>query len=141
MSNHAAWILPALLGCLAGCSGRDESPPQSAVAKPTDVEPGARLFNSHCVACHQPDARGIPGVYPSLVGSPVLLGDPQQLARWVIEGRRPASMPAGRYPTKMLQFGWMKAPDAAQLFTYLRAHFGNDAPAVDAAIVEQALSR
>jgi mono/diheme cytochrome c family protein len=140
MSNHAAWLLPALLGCLAGCSGRDADPPPSSSATATDLEPGARLFNAHCAACHQQDARGIPGVYPSLVGSPVLLGDPQPLARWVIRGQRPASMPAGRYPTKMLQFGWMKASDTAQLFTYLRSHFGNDAPEVDAATVDRALA-
>jgi mono/diheme cytochrome c family protein len=140
MFNHAAWLLPILLSCLVGCSGRDAAPPRSSIENPADLEPGARLFNGNCAACHQPDARGIPGVYPSLVGSPVLLGDPQPLARWVIAGQRPASMPAGRYPTKMLQFGWMKASDAALLFTYLRSHFGNDAPAVDAATVDQALS-
>jgi hypothetical protein len=39
----------------------------------------------------------------------------------------------------MPQFGWMKAPDAAALFTYLRSHFGNSAPAVDAATVAGAL--
>ena len=69
----------------------------------------------------------------------MLLGDPKELALWVIKGRRPPSMPAGRYSTMMPQFGWMKAPDAAALFTYLRAHFGNSAPAVDAATVAQAL--
>jgi mono/diheme cytochrome c family protein len=139
MFNHAAWLLPALLGCLVGCSGRDADPPRSSNESPGDSEPGARLFSGNCAACHQPDARGIPGVYPSLVGSPVLLGDPQVLTRWVIKGQRPASMPSGRYPTRMLQFGWMKASDTAQLFTYLRSHFGNDAPGVDAAAVDQAL--
>lgn len=106
----------------------------------TDVEAGARLFDGNCAACHQRDARGIPGVYPSLVGSPVLLGDPGALARWVIEGRRPPSMPAGRYATAMAKFGWMKERDAATLLTYLRSHFGNNAPAVDEATVAQALA-
>jgi mono/diheme cytochrome c family protein len=78
-------------------------------------------------------------VYPSLVGSTVLLGDPKALTLWVIKGQRPASMPEGRYPTKMLLFGWLKPADAAALFTYLRSHFGNDASAVDAATVTQAL--
>ncbi len=48
-------------------------------------------------------------------------------------------MPAGRYPTQMLQFGWMKPADAAALFTYIRSNFGNSAPPVDAATVARAL--
>jgi hypothetical protein len=74
-----------------------------------------------------------------LVGSPVLLGDPKELTLWVIKGLRPTSLPAGRYPTKMPQFGWMKERDASALFSFLRTHFGNTAPPVDAAVVTQAL--
>jgi mono/diheme cytochrome c family protein len=100
---------------------------------------GARIYNGNCIACHQPDARGIPGVYPSLVGSPVLLGDQRELALWVVKGRRPPSLPAGRYPTTMLKFEWMKPGDAAALFTYVRSNFGNAGPPVDPAAVAQAL--
>lgn len=50
-------------------------------------------------------------------------------------------MPTGRYSTQMLQFGWMKAADAAALFTYLRSSFGNSAPPVDAATVTQAVGK
>jgi hypothetical protein len=50
-------------------------------------------------------------------------------------------MPAGRYATTMPPFGWMKPPDAAALFTYLRSSFGNAAPAVDASVVSRALER
>jgi hypothetical protein len=78
-------------------------------------------------------------VYPSLAGSPVVVGDPAELALWVIKGQRPASMPAGRYSTQMLQFGWMQPTDAAALFSYLRSSFGNSAPPVDAATVAKAL--
>ncbi len=80
-------------------------------------------------------------MYPSLAGSAVVQGDPRELALWVLKGQRPASMPAGRYSTQMLQFGWLKPADAAALFTYLRSSFGNSAPPVDAATVAQALAR
>ncbi len=50
-------------------------------------------------------------------------------------------MPTGRYPTQMLQFGWMKPADAAALFTYLRSSFGNSAAPVDAAVVSKALAQ
>jgi hypothetical protein len=70
-----------------------------------------------------------------LAGSPVVNGDPVQLAQWVLLGKRPPSMPAGRYPAQMLMFGWMKDPDAAALLTHIRAHFGNSAPPVDAATI------
>lgn len=116
---------------LAGCS------PSGGNGAPTAR--GASLFEGNCTACHQHDARGIPGVYPSLVGSPVVLGDPRDFVLWVVEGRRAPSMPAGRYTTAMPQFGWMKAADAAALLTYLRTNFGNSAPPADAAAVSGAL--
>jgi mono/diheme cytochrome c family protein len=132
-------------GALAGCSAGTSTPSQAL----TETQPasrglaaadaGARIYNGSCIACHQEDARGIPGVYPSLVGSPVVLGDPGVLALWVVKGRRPSSMPAGRYPTTMMQFGWMNAQDAAALLTYLRSSHGNEAPPVDAALVAHAL--
>ena len=80
-------------------------------------------------------------MYPSLAGSPVVLGDPAQLTLWVLKGQRPVSMPAGRYPTQMLQFGWMKPTDAAALLTYLRSNFGNSAAPVDPAAVSKALGQ
>jgi len=100
---------------------------------------GASLFEGNCSACHQQSGLGIPGVYPSLAGSPVVLGDPKALALWIIEGRRPASMPHGRYSTAMPHFGWLSEADAAALLTYLRSSFGNHATPVDAATLAGAL--
>jgi mono/diheme cytochrome c family protein len=144
-----------LAGALVACSPKPPGAPQASAGLPAvtaDVhtvnprggpaaEVGARIYNGNCVACHQQTGVGIPGVYPSLAGSPVVLGDPAELALWVIKGQRPPSMPLGRYPTQMLQFGWMKPADAAALFSYLRSNFGNSATAVDAAAVAKALGQ
>ena len=145
MYDHIAMFAIVTCGALAGCSAGTSTPPQALTeARPASqglptAGTGARIYNGNCIACHQQDARGIPGVYPSLVGSPVVLGDPGVLALWVVKGRRPSSMPAGRYPTMMMQFGWMNAQDTAALLTYLRSSHGNEAPPVDASSVAHVL--
>ena len=126
-------------GPQAGTSGTSTATTPSAGAASSAADVGARIYSGNCVACHQQTGVGIRGVYPSLVGSPVVQGDSAELARWVIKGQRPLSMPKGRYSTQMLQFGWMKPADAAALFTYVRSNFGNNAAPVDAAAVAQAL--
>jgi mono/diheme cytochrome c family protein len=150
MERQRSWVLIALLGSLAGCA--PASPPGSALpaaaagvsarSAPAGSERGrigADLFAGNCSACHQQGGQGVPGVYPSLAGSPTVLGDPRGLARWVVKGQRAPTMPPGRYSTSMPQFGWLKDADAAALFTYLRSNFGNRAGPVDAATVASAL--
>lgn len=124
----------AILGMLSACSQQAETPIPAASAGP------ASLYAGNCAPCHQQDGRGIAEVYPPLAGSAVVLGDPAQLARWVLHGQRAAAMPAGRYRGAMPQFGWLKDADAASLFSWLRTQFGNRAPAVDAATVRRALN-
>ena len=144
MKTRNVLLLCALAGTLAACPGKHPGTPQASAPAASAggslaAQLGGRIYDGNCVPCHQQTGAGIPGVYPTLVGSPVVLGDPGELAQWVLKGRRPPSMPAGRYPTQMLQFGWMKPADAAALFTYLRSNFGNSASPVDAAAVAKAL--
>ena len=157
MCTRKVLTILVLAGALAACPAKKKpGEPQAGSGAPaataaaaaasdagrsTAAEAGARMYSGNCVPCHQQNGVGIPSVYPSLAGSPVVLGDPAQLALWVIKGQRPPSMPAGRYPTQMLQFGWMKPADAAALFSYLRSSFGNAAAPVDAAAVAEALGQ
>ena len=94
-------IVVTLICSLSACSGDKNETPAPAAADVADL--GARLYGQNCVPCHREDGKGIPGVYPSLSQSPVANGDPAELIRWVLAGKRPASMPAGRYATQMLQ--------------------------------------
>src|SRR5579885_974999 len=95
---------------IVACSG------QSPVAT-AGAGRGEKIYMQNCVPCHRDDGAGVPTVYPSLAHSPVVNGDPKALAQWVLSGKRPAGMPSGRYATQMLQFGWMKDEDAAELLT------------------------
>jgi mono/diheme cytochrome c family protein len=133
----------ALAVSLAACSPSPSSSPAASGASPATARAadGARLYAGNCAGCHQQNGAGIPGVYPSLAGSAVVLGDPGPMAAWIVKGRRPTVTPAGRYPTIMPQFVWLKPDDAAALLTYLRSSFGNHAPAVDVGAVTRALDQ
>jgi mono/diheme cytochrome c family protein len=133
VSGCAALILAAGLGA---CSHDAKDAPAAVTSAAED--PGENLYKQNCVPCHREDGKGVPGVYPSLAQSPVANGDPAALVRWVLAGERPASMPDGRYATQMLQFGWMKDQQAAAVLSYVRGHFGNSAPPLDAAAVAAA---
>jgi len=142
MNRRPLWLITAWFAGLTGCSS-GSSPAASVAAAPDaaapDADAGERIYRGNCIACHQENGSGLPGVYPSLAGSPVVLGSPAELARWVVKGQRPIAIPEGRYSTAMPRFGWMKARDGAALLTYLRSHFGNAAPPVSEPAVVQAL--
>ncbi|HTD74871.1 MAG TPA: cytochrome c [Steroidobacteraceae bacterium] len=110
----------------------------SAAGAGDAADRGAALYGQNCVPCHHENGDGVPKVFPALSGSPAVVGDPIELAQWVLSQKRPASIPAGRYPTQMLLFGWMNDADAAAVLTYIRSHFGNSAAPVDAATIAKA---
>jgi mono/diheme cytochrome c family protein len=126
-----------LLLCVGACSqqsAQNAGAPGTAAA----ADRGAALYGQNCVPCHHENGEGVPKVFPALAASPAVTGDPIELAQWVLSQKRPASIPAGRYPTQMLLFGWMSDADAAAVLTYIRSHFGNSASAVDAATIAKA---
>ena len=129
--RQRGWLGAALLITTSGCARSPDA------ATPAPVS-GGRLYAQNCVPCHRDDGRGVAGVYPSLAGSPVVNGDPVELARWVLNGERPASMPAGRYPAQMMRFAWLKDADAALLLSHVRGSFGNHAAPLDAATIARA---
>jgi mono/diheme cytochrome c family protein len=134
-------LLTLCIVALAGACSRQSASPGDAgggAAAKSAPDRGAELYAQNCVACHREQGEGLPTIYPSLSGSAAVLGDPIELTQWVLSQKRPASIPAGRYSTQMLLFGWMKDADAAALLTYIRTHFGNSAPPIAPATVAKA---
>jgi mono/diheme cytochrome c family protein len=78
------------------------------------------------------------GLQPPLAGTPVAVGDPQQLLAWVMFGARPAALPRGVYGGVMPQFSYLSDAELATLLSYVRSSFGNQSAPVSAEMVAEA---
>jgi mono/diheme cytochrome c family protein len=119
----------AVLG-VAGCGGGG-----SPAAPPG---PGELLYLSNCLACHQKNGEGVNGLQPPLAGTPVTIGDADELLGWVMFGKRPAALPRGQFGGVMPQFAYLSDADLAALLTHVRSRFGNQAPPVTPEMVARA---
>jgi mono/diheme cytochrome c family protein len=100
---------------------------------------GAKVFSSNCASCHQPNGKGIPGVYPSLAGSAFAQGDPAIPVRIVLHGFK------GQIVRNGTTFNGVMTPfqsalsdqEIADVLTFVRSSFGNSAEAIDVATVTE----
>lgn len=87
------------------------------------VERGGVIFNNVCIACHQPDGKGIEGIFLPLAGNPlVTLDDPSYLITVILNGR-------GGMPRFDTTYG---DEDIAAIATFIRQEWENDAEPVTA---------
>jgi cytochrome c oxidase subunit II len=80
------------------------------------VAQGEKVFTANCVACHQATGKGVPGAFPALDGSKVVLGPPADQIATVLNGR-----PA----TAMAPFKQLSNTDLAAVITYTRNAWSN----------------
>jgi len=112
---------------------------QAGPPKPVDpMVLGRRVYNN-CVTCHQQDGEGIAEVYPPLAGSETVAGPPEQLAAILLHGLNgPLRVGGAVYDGEMPEWGSKLSDEQiAAVLTYIRASFGNSAPAVSVDLVKQ----
>ena len=77
---------------------------------------GETLYAANCVACHQPNGRGMPPAFPSLAGSKIVLGPSDQQINIVLNGKP---------GTAMQPFARLSNSEIAALITFTKNSFGN----------------
>jgi alcohol dehydrogenase (quinone), cytochrome c subunit len=102
-----------------------------------DQARGARVYLDNCASCHRPDGKGYDRVFPPLAGNPVVLAvNPASVISIVLKGDmtpRTASTPA---QFAMPSFAWRLSDEqVADVVTFVRRNWGNDAGEVDAGAV------
>lgn len=82
------------------------------------MQEGKRVYDSTCAACHMPNGEGLPGVFPALKGSQLVLEDIHGHIDVVLHGRNGTAMQA---------FGKMLSlKEVAAVVTYERNAWGNN---------------
>ena len=95
---------------------------------------GALLFVDNCAACHRTSGKGYDGVFPALALNPsVNAQDPRSVIHLILQG---AEMPSTTdAPTHFAMPGFadrLTDAEVAQIATFVRSSWGNQAPAVKA---------
>ncbi len=94
---------------------------------------GAQIYADECSGCHTANGKGVPGLFPSLSGTPVVQqNDPTSLLHVVLRGALSVGTKPAPTAAAMPAFAWVLNDDqVAAVVTYIRNAWGNAAPAVE----------
>jgi nitrite reductase (NO-forming) len=109
----------------------------AAVSTTTPSEHGKGVYERICTTCHQPDARGLPGVFPPLAQSDFLLKDADRAIRVLLEGLQgPITVNGQTFNGVMPNFA-LSDDEIAAVLSYVRGNFGNAGSPVTLADVQR----
>lgn len=131
--NTLASALEALRANAAGVV--DDAQPAKPRTHAIDVAVharGAAVYARTCIACHGLDGRGLPPVFPPLDGSDWLAGPAERVVDVVLHGLMgPITVNGRRFDSAMAPLGGqLDDQEIADVVTYVRQRWSNDAPAV-----------
>lgn len=117
--------------------GVNSSSSQSAAENPPSgnsiediVAAGKKVFSTTCFACHQPDAKGIPNVFPPLAGSDFLNADKDRAVGIVLHGKTGQVMVNGKQFNNIMPAQNLTDDQIAAVLTYVYRSFGNSGKTV-----------
>ncbi|WP_417247585.1 c-type cytochrome [Celeribacter sp.] len=107
------------------------------LATAVDLSLGERLYLDNCSACHFSDGNGSAGVFPALRGNSIVAADQTGgLINVILHGAAVPSTETRPEELKMPGFGHrLSDEDVAELTSFLRTAWGNDASVVSASDV------
>jgi mono/diheme cytochrome c family protein len=110
----------------------EPSPPPQAAAAPSaaDLADAKALYQQQCALCHMDDGSGVPDLQPPLAGSAIVNREsPDAVIQSILMGSQ-APDAGGDWGNPMPGYPDFSNRQIAGLATYIRTHFGNNAPAV-----------
>lgn len=109
---------------------KPKSVSQGGVDK-ASLERGQKIYSTYCLACHQADGSGVPGLNPPLIKTKWVLGDKKKLITVILKGMdEPIEVDGEEYNNVMASHAFLKDQEVADVLTYIRNSFGNKASVV-----------
>lgn len=125
------------------CSSEKKKPVSSQIQKTKKAAPAAKaspgkmLYMQFCLACHMENGEGVPGLYPPLVQTEYVLGDKTRLIENILYGQDgPLEVKGQQYNNVMAKLDYLNDQQIADVLTFVRSNFGNNASAVTAGEVK-----
>ncbi len=93
---------------------------------------GAMLYATHCQSCHQAGGEGLPGAFPPLKGSSVVLDDNPELFIDIIMNGYNARADQGYGPMPAIgTLNGLSPEEITAIINHERSSWGNDAPPIE----------
>ncbi len=103
---------------------------ESVAVKPIN-HPGEAIYMQFCLACHMVNGAGVPGLYPTLSKTEMVLNENEKLIKTVLYGLEgPITVNGEDYNNVMAKLDYLKDEQVADVLNYVRTNFGNDAGAI-----------
>lgn len=104
---------------------------QKPLHKLQNSDEGKNLYSKNCMACHQSDGSGVPGMYPPLQKSNWVNGDKERLIKIMLNGLQGEIEVNGEtYIQSMPSHNYLTDAQIAKVLSFIRKNFGNDASEV-----------
>jgi nitrite reductase (NO-forming) len=112
------------------------APRPTAVAAVAAAAPAAKLrgravYDANCSACHQPDGKGVPGVFPPLANSDFFQQRPYEMAHIVLNGRSGELVVNGEHYNGVMPPQDLSDDDIAAVINYISTDMNNGKPVLD----------
>ncbi len=92
---------------------------------------GETIYITYCAACHARDGQGSPPRFPPIAETEWVTGDKERLINIILNGMEGPIMVRGElYNNPMPAHDFLSDEEIAQVLTFIRQNFGNDASAI-----------
>lgn len=93
-----------------------------------ELAAGRTVYTTYCAACHQRDGKGAPGMNPPLAGINIVTGNKEELIKIALLGYdKPTRINGELYQNVMPPHNWLTDQQIADVLTYIRKSWGNNA--------------
>ena len=126
----------ALAGVTAVAQQVHQAEVAGATVTPAQMQGGEKVFQTVCMACHQADGKGLPGMFPPLAGSDYLLGGKECAVGVVVNGLQGEVVVNGnKFNSVMPAMVQLSDQEIADALTFAMNSWGNAGGTVSASMV------
>lgn len=91
---------------------------------------GAAVYTKNCAVCHQTDGGGVQNLNAPLIKTEYVLGNKSRLINIILDGMKGIDIHGEKYSNVMPSHSFLTNKQIANVLTYVRNSFGNEASAV-----------